>query len=386
MERVEIIEAIRSGHETSTIQFKVTLNNINQLVQELVAFSNSLGGVLIIGVSDKGEVQGLSQDDIRKFNQWIGSAATDLIKAPISPFTQVVSIDGKNVLTVEVPKGTNIPYYTQEGIAFIKKGSDKRIAQPEEILRMFQESNKIYADEIQVNSTSMNDVDVDLFKKFVEEKTNKKFESIGQSISKIMNNMGLAQNDNLTLAGLLLFGKNPQRFRPVFSVQCVSFVGNDLAGKEFRDSEPPFEGNLSVLYEKTIGFINRNLHKVQVSESFNSLGELEIPRETFEELIVNALIHRDYFINSSIKVFIFDNRIEIISPGKLPNTLTIEKIKSGTSIARNPILFSNARYLLPYVGIGSGIPRVFSVFPGLELINNKEKELFIAVIKRPIKL
>lgn len=383
MEPVEIIQAIKSGHETSTIQFKVTLNNINQLVQELVAFSNSLGGILIIGVSDKGEVQGLSADDIRKFNQWIGSAATDLIKAPISPLTQVITIDGKNLLAVEVAKGTNIPYYTQEGIAYIKKGSDKRIAQPEEILRMFQESNKIYADEIQINNTSINDVDIDLFKKFVEEKTKTKFDSIGQSLSQIMNNMGLAQDDNLTLAGLLLFGKNPQKYRPMFSVQCVSFVGNDIAGKEFRDSEPPFEGNLSVLYDKTIAFINRNLRKVQVGESFNSLGELEIPKETFEELVVNALIHRDYFINSSIKVFIYDNRIEIISPGKLPNTLSIEKIKSGTSIARNPILFSNARYLLPYIGIGSGIPRVYSVFPSLDLINDKEKELFTAVIKRP---
>lgn len=384
MEPVEIIQAIKSGHETSTIQFKVTLNNINQLVQELVAFSNSLGGILIIGVSDKGEVQGLSPEDIRKFNQWIGSAATDLIKAPISPLTQVISVDGKNVLAVEVAKGTNIPYYTQEGIAYIKKGSDKRIAQPEEILRMFQESNKIYADEIQINNTSMNDVDIDLFKKFVEEKTKTKFESITQSLSQIMNNMGLAQNDNLTLAGLLLFGKNPQKYRPVFTVQCVAFVGNDLAGKEFRDSEPPFEGNLSILYEKTIAFINRNLRKVQVGESFNSLGELEIPKETFEELVVNALIHRDYFINSSIKVFIYDNRIEIISPGKLPNTLSIEKIKSGTSIARNPILFSNARYLLPYIGIGSGIPRVYAVFPSLDLTNDKEKELFTAIIKRPI--
>lgn len=385
MEPVEIIQAIKSGHETSTIQFKVTLNNINQLVQELVAFSNSLGGILIIGVSDKGEVQGLSPDDIRKFNQWIGSAATDLIKAPISPLTQVISVEGKNVLAVEVAKGTNIPYYTQEGIAYIKKGSDKRIAQPEEILRMFQESNKIYADEIQINNTSMNDVDIDLFKKFVEEKTKTKFESITQSLSQIMNNMGLAQNDNLTLAGLLLFGKNPQKYRPVFTVQCVAFVGNDLAGKEFRDSEPPFEGNLSILYEKTIAFINRNLRKVQVGESFNSLGELEIPKETFEELVVNALIHRDYFINSSIKVFIYDNRIEIISPGKLPNTLSIEKIKSGTSIARNPILFSNARYLLPYIGIGSGIPRVYAVFPSLDLTNDKEKELFTAIIKRPIQ-
>ncbi len=128
-------------------------------------------------------------------------------------------------------------------------------------------------------------------------------------------------------------------------------------GKEYRDSESPFEGNLSELYEKTMNFILRNLRKVQVEDSFNSLGELEIPKEVLEELLVNALIHRDYFIKSGIKVFIFDNRIEIISPGKLPNTLTVEKIKLGTSIARNPILYSNARYVLPFRGIGSGIPR-----------------------------
>ncbi|MBA4057328.1 MAG: ATP-dependent DNA helicase, partial [Marivirga sp.] len=98
--------------------------------------------------------------------------------------------------------------------------------------------------------------------------------------------------------------------------------------------------------------------------------------------IVNSLIHRDYFIKSSIKVFIFDNRIEIISPGKLPNSLTIDKIKSGTSISRNPILFSNARYLLPYIGVGSGIPRALNSYPNIDLINDTEREIFTAIIHR----
>ncbi len=83
---------------------------------------------------------------------------------------------------------------------------------------------------------------------------------------------------------------------------------------------------------------------IQMEESFNSVGQLEIPKAVLEELTVNSLIHRDYFINSTIKIFIFDNRIEIISPGKLPNTLTVDKIKAGTSNVRNPILFTNARY------------------------------------------
>ena len=107
---------------------------------------------------------------------------------------------------------------------------------------------------------------------------------------------------------------------------------------------------------------------------------MEIPPKALEVLVVTALIHRDYYINSSIKVFIFDNRIEIISPGKLPNTLTLERIKSGTSVSRNPILFSNARFLLPYTGVGSGIPRALKLYPHIELIN--DKEVFLADIKR----
>ena len=160
-------------------------------------------------------------------------------------------------------------------------------------------------------------------------------------------------------------------------------VGYEISSNKFRDKENPFSGNLKTLYNKTLSFITRNLRKVQVENGFNPPSEMETPIETIEELLVNALIHRDYFISSSIKVFIFDNRIEIVSPGKLPHSLTIDNIKMGTSIPRNSILFTNARFAFPFASVGSGIPRAFQNSPDLELTNDTERELFISVVKRP---
>ena len=208
-------------------------------------------------------------------------------------------------------------------------------------------------------------------------------ESYGQSLSSVLANLKMLKDGKPSLGGLLLLGKNPQQFRPTFTVQCVAVFGNEISTDHFRDKEDPFTGNLKELYDKTLSFITRNLKKIQKENGFNSRAEMEVPLETIQELLVNALVHRDYFMLSSIKVFIFDNRIEIISPGKLPNTLTVEHIKMGTSMPRNPILFTNARYLLPFVGVGSGIPRAIKNSPDLGLINDLDRGVFIAVIKRP---
>ncbi len=403
METLEVIQAIERGFETSTIQFKATIKNINQLSQEMVAFSNTLGGLLIIGVAENGEVHGLSPDEIRKINQWIGSASAELIKPPISPLTDIIKVQGKYVLVVEVLRGTNKPYYTNEGISYIKKGSDKRIAPPEEILRMFQSSNKIYADEGFVSNTSVNDIDEQIFKEFIYNKFYKRmvgddisledFKKLGieKALDKIganapyatvLKNMAFSDGNNLSLAGLLLFGKSPQQFKPMFTMQCVYYVGNDIAGTNFRDSQPPYEGNLKTLFECAMTFVKRNLKSIQVEDSFNSLGELEIPIVTLEELLVNSLVHRDYYVNSTVKVLMFDNRIEIVSPGKIPNSLTIENIINGQSIPSNPILHSNAQFLLPYIGLGSGIPRALDKYKNIEFQNNEHAEQFKAIIHR----
>jgi len=327
----------------------------------------------------------LSFEELQATNQLLANAASDNVKAPIYLFTENVNVDGKNIIVVQVPEGVSKPHMDNKGIIWTKNGSDKRkVVSKDEIARMFQSSASLFSDETLVHGATIDDVNEGFFKKFIKAKTKKSIEELGNSIAELLSNMAMLKNDNLTLAGLLLFGKNPQHYRPMFTVQCVSFVGDEISSKNFRDKEDPFSGNLQELYEKTISFITRNLKKVQIGESFNSPAELELPIETIEELLVNALVHRDYFILSSIKVFIFDNRIEIISPGKLPNTLTIENIKAGTSIPRNPILFSNVRHLLPFVGVGSGIPRAYENSPDLELINDTERELFISIIKRNI--
>lgn len=383
MDALELLDLIQKG-ESSEVQFKVRINDAYKVGTEMVAFSNTKGGLLIIGIDDKtGDVNGLSFEEIQETNQLLANAASDNVKTPIYIFTETVTIEKNNLVVAHIPEGASKPHMDNKGITWVKNGSDKRkVIVKEEFARLLQSSGNMYADETIVAGTTKNDIDEDFFKEFIALKTKKSFEELNQSSSELLSNMGMLKDGNLSLGGLLLFGKKPQQFRPTFSVQCIAFAGNDISSKEFRDKEEPFEGNLKELYEKTLSFITRNLKKIQKEKSFNSPSVLEIPVETIEELLVNALVHRDYFIHSSIKVFLFDNRIEIVSPGKLPNTLTIENIKAGTSIPRNPILFSNVRYILPFVGVGSGIPRAFENSPDLDLINDTDRELFIAVIKR----
>lgn len=154
-------------------------------------------------------------------------------------------------------------------------------------------------------------------------------------------------------------------------------------GNIYDDNEPAFEGNLKEVYEQAINFIDRNIKKIPSGESFNSQPKWQIPREVFEEILVNALIHRDYFIQTTIKVFLFSDRIEIISPGRLPDSQTEETIVNGVSIPRNPVLQSLAQYILPYKGAGTGLMRAISIYPDIKFINDQEKERFIVIIKRP---
>lgn len=383
MDALELQDLIQKG-ESSIVQFKERIYDAYKVGTEMVAFSNTKGGTLIIGVNDKtGEINGLSFEELQATNQLLANAASENVKSPIYIYTETVEVNGENVVVAQISEGTSKPHIDNKGIIWLKNGSDKRkVIAKEEIARLLQSSGNLYADETLVNGTTINDIDEDFFKKFIKAKTKKSIDELGLTISELLSNMGMLRNSTLSLGGLLLFGKNPQQYRPIFTVQCISVVGNDISSKNFRDKEDPFTGNLHEVYKKALSFITRNLKKVQKEKGFNSPAVLELPVETIEELLVNALVHRDYFISSSIKVFIFDNRIEIISPGILPNNLTIENIKAGTSIQRNPILYSNSRYVLPFVGIGSGIPRAYENVPDLELINDTERDLFISIIKR----
>jgi len=383
MDALELLDLIQKG-ESSEVQFKIRVNDAYKTGTEMVAFSNTKGGLLIIGIDDKtGNINGLSYDELQATNQLLANAASDNVKPPIYIYTETVEVSDNKVVIAQISEGISKPHTDNKGIIWVKNGSDKRkVVTKEEMARLLQSSGNLFADETLVNGTTINDIDEDFFKDFIKSKTKKTISELGLSISGMLSNMGMLKDGALSLGGLLLFGENPQQYRPTFTVQCVAIAGNDISSKDYRDKEDPFTGNLQELYAKTLSFITRNLKKIQKEESFNSPSILELPIETIEELLVNALVHRDYFILSSIKVFIFDNRIEIISPGILPNTLTIENIKVGTSIQRNPMLYSNSRYVLPFFGVGSGIPRAYENVPDLELINDIDRGLFISIIKR----
>jgi len=181
----------------------------------------------------------------------------------------------------------------------------------------------------------------------------------------------------------MLFGRNPQRHRPAFAVKAVSFAGTDPAGDTYRDSQD-IDGCLRKLYKDTIYFITRNLRRVQGGKGFNTIGDLELPLVVLEELVANMLLHRDYFVSAPWRVFIFDDRIELISPGALPNSITVENIRNGVSVMRNPLIASFATKAdeLPYRGIGTGIRRALAAVPGLGLESDHERNLFVAHIPR----
>ena len=188
----------------------------------------------------------------------------------------------------------------------------------------------------------------------------------------------------LTMAAILLFGKYTQRWLPVMTAKCICFAGNSIGGKVFRDkvNDADMEGNLLHQFNTIMDFFTRNLHNVQVGDEFNSMGKLEIPYSSLVEFTVNALVHRSLNLKAPVRIFIFDNRVEIHSPGDLPNGLTIDDIKLGTSMPRNMFLFNNAIYLLPYTGVGSGITRALDENINVTFNNNASAQEFVITVWR----
>jgi ATP-dependent DNA helicase RecG len=381
MEALELLEIFQRG-EDSGHQFKVNVTTPGSLAAEMVAFSNSQGGMLLLGVDDHGHIVGLSPEDVRRLNLLISNSATNHVKNPINPITENITIDNKLVIVVRIREGLDKPYMDNNGVIWVKSGADKRkVTSKEELRRLFQSSGAFYADEMLVEGTTVHDINRDKFARYFQKIYTMTLEEAQLPLETLLENLHLVKAGKLNQAGLLLFGSEPARFRPAFIIKAVSFLGNSLADTTYRDSED-IEGDLESQFKNGMSFLLRNLKKTQQGQGVNSLGILEVSRIALEELLQNAIIHRDYFKNAPIRVFIFDNRIEIISPGKLPNSLTVENIKYGNSAIRNPIIASFAAKMLPYRGLGSGIIRALHEQPDIEFVNNIQGDLFKVTIPR----
>ena len=371
--------------EDSKNQFKEKIHNQEQLAKEITAFANALGGTIYIGIKDDGSVKGIEQKDLRTLEGHIAAASAEGVVPPINIQTENIVIDGKLVILLHVPEGVRKPYHTRQGEYLTKSGAVKRVLSPEELQRMSYNPSILF-EEIAINDTSIEtDFNRLAFLEYFEKEYKDDFENYLSkyklSVTQILNNVKIAEGQNLNLVGLSFFSNNPQRSRPLNVIKAISFYGNDITDSRYISSLD-IDGTLPEQFEQGLRFIQQNLLNTQSEKGFNSLGDLEIPLEVFEELLVNALVHRDYSILSAIRLFIFKDRIEIISPGVLPNHLNEENIRLGISIARNPILLRYASRLMPYRGVGSGILRALSKYSKIDFENNQLKYEFKVTIWR----
>lgn len=404
MTEKEILQ-LRDLAEAGQVQFKERITKKEDKYDigcEMVAFSNSRGGRLVIGINDKsGEINALSYMELQETTNLLTSIASENVIPNVLIDVENVPTTGGAVVVATIPEGKNKPYHDNKGIIWVKNGADKRkVFDNSELADMMGDCGRYYADEEAVRDASIEDLDADTIKLYMMERFSPVFRGKnideltmkdysldqmagfvikGATIERLLRNLRFIRPDGqMTKAAMMLFGKYTQRWLPEITAKCICFFGNSVGGTQFRDKmhDMEIEGNLLHQYRTIMNFFTRNLRKVQVKRDFNSLGEMEIPYESLTEYVVNALVHRSLNIKTPIRIFIFDDRVEIHSPGSLPNGLTIEDVKNGTSMPRNVFLFTNANYLLPYTGAGSGVRRALEYDPDAVFSNGvSDKEI-----------
>jgi len=381
MEPLEILQVFDQG-EDSRHQFKKNFINVNELAIEIIAFSNTLGGKIFVGVEDDGTIIGLTVDDIHRLDQLLSNAVGQGVKPAVNPLTEIVMIDDLRIMIIDVPKGINKPYQDNSGVFWVKSGADKRKATSrEEIQRLFQNSGMVHADTGPANGMTLGDIDMPYFRDFFQKRYGESLDAQPVPLTQTITNLNLGKDGELNLTGAMLFAESPSSRLPSFIVKAAAFPGKTIATETYIDSRD-IVGKMSDIFQKTVSFVLNNIRQIQGEQSVNSVGKPEIPRIVLEELIANALVHRDYFISAPVRVFVFSDRVEIISPGHLPNTLTIANIKAGNSNTRNPVLASFAYQILPYRGFGSGILRALEHYPDIDYIDDRDGNLFKCIIQR----
>ena len=403
----DILKQINAG-EVSGVQFKERILDKYDIACELVAFSNSHGGKLVVGIKDKtGEINALSYSEVQETTNLLSDIASENVVPSILIKIDTIEVEDGNLVIATVKEGLNKPYHDNKGIVWVKNGADKRkVFDNAELAEMMTDCGSFAPDEAGVRDATVNDLDATTIKQFLGNRFERVLEkkgltgdafneasldmicsaiAKGHDCEKILRNLRFIRPDGtLTVAAMLLFGKYTQRWMPMMTAKCICFAGNSIGGKVFRDkvNDADMEGNLLHQYDTIMDFFTRNLHNVQVGDEFNSMGKLEIPYTSLVEFTVNSLVHRSLNMKAPVRIFIFDNRVEIHSPGALPNGLTIDDIKAGTSMPRNMFLFNNAIYLLPYTGVGSGITRALDENINVTFMNNDKAQEFVITVWR----
>lgn len=343
------------SYENQYIEFKSEDIRAADLADEMIAFANSEGGDIWIGIEDDGSVSGVS----KSYEEDVMNIARTSCIPPLFVEYEDVQTDGKQVARITIPKGQDKPYYTSRNRYYIRVGSTKRIASREELIRLFQSSGVFHFDTVEVEKASEFDLDKGQIGQYFTRYNISFFDEPESEQNRLMLHSDLIGPDNHpTLAGLLVFGLAPKRFLPQSGIDLAHFNGSEITS-ELVDKQF-ISGPLPRQIDNGVAAIKANLLTSSDIVGTKRVNGKHYPERVFRELLVNACVHRNYAISgSNIRILIFSDRIEFISPGRLPNTVTIEKLSVGVSYARNPILVRLMENLGYVDKLGRGLPMVW---------------------------
>ena len=349
-----------AGGEGSRVEFKRDDCHADDIAKEMSALLNLEGGAILLGVEDDGQVSGLIRTR-KDAEEWVMNIARNNLQPAIIPvWTLITAEEGKMVGVIELPADSpGKPYKAKRGgswVTYSRVGSTSREATREEEGRLYQASKLVRYEIKGVPDTGFDSFDLDRIRTYFGDilKRQSPSRSDMENWRKLLCNSDLlvesGGNLQASAAGLLLFGKNPNRRLPQAGVTAVAFAGT---GKDYNTvDEERIRGPLASLLSRrgavqdkgvidlAIDFVQRNMGSTAWLESGRRRRKKAFPPDAVREAVVNAVVHRDYAREGTdIEVSLYDDRLEVISPGRLPNGVTVEKMKEGVvRVARNELL------------------------------------------------
>lgn len=351
-----MLENILIEHEGKTLEFKENLQALPNIIKTVIAFANTAGGMIILGVEDRTKkVIGIK--DPLDAEERLSNAICDSIEPQIRPDIEIKTYGNKELIIINVPHATGPIYLKSLGLekgTYVRLGSTNRVADSETLQSLKNFALNVLFDELPYVQGKESDLDWTVIKQL--------FTSVDKQISSNQAyTLGLITNHGLKIVpsygGLILFGKNRLKLFPEAKIRCVRFLGVDRT--EILD-QLDLDIYLPLALEDAIKFIRRNTAmRAEIVESLARKDLPEYPHIAIREALTNAVLHADYAIRGVyISIAIFDDRLEITNPGGLPFGFTMHKALAGASRIRNRVI-AKVFYQLKWIEQwGTGIQRI----------------------------
>lgn len=354
--------------ESAQLEFKSDLPDNHQIVKTIIGFCNQNGGKLIVGVDNQRNIIGIPEEKLQNLLEYLDKMIFESSAPPLLPRIYAQRFGEKNILIVEISSGMNKPYYLKsEGLekgTYIRLGRSTMRATADMIEELKWQSRGRVFDMMPVYHAKEEELDEAKILQFLKMRAGKQARLTQEMLRSYHLMIQEHHTSYPTVGGMLLFGKNALRFFPEAFILCSHFKGNK--GRE-AVSTIDCQGTLFEQFDTAYAFISSRL-----SRSFSIRGarreeHLEIPEIAIREILLNAIVHRNYHINSPIKIAIYDNRIEIFSPGVFPGPLDVRNLKSGLTYIRNFTICKVMREAGYIEKLGSGFAALFQSYEEAKL-------------------